>query len=63
MGSRVQAPASEGVGYHFPERKSDCSGGRPSWFPFQIAVCDVDEEAPDPLPTERHRRIPDWPED
>lgn len=28
-----------------PERESDCSGERPSWYPFQIevAACDEDE--------------------
>jgi hypothetical protein len=46
--TRVQAPADAGVGLEIPEREADCSGVRPSWYPFQINVCDVD--APDPAP-------------
>lgn len=57
---RVMAPASEGAGVDFPERESDCSGQRPSWFPFQINVCDVDEDI---VPfTERQLRIPAAPD-
>lgn len=58
MTDRVQAPASEGVGMEFPERQADC-GGRPSWYPFQVNVCDVDDPELDPLPTDRHRELPE----
>lgn len=51
MGNR-----DEGIGLDIPERKSDCSGRRPSWYPFQINVCD--EDAPDPVPlTDRHLSV------
>jgi hypothetical protein len=53
----VQMPRSVGVGLVIPPRRSDCSGVRPSWYPFQMNVCDVD--APDPLPlTGRQLTIP-----
>lgn len=55
---RVQAHKSEGVGLAFPTREADCSGRRPSWYPFQINVCDEDAPTEDPLPTERHRTLP-----
>lgn len=52
-------PKSAGIGLDIPERKSDCSGVRPSWYPFQANVCD--EDAPDPEPlTERQKRIPGY---
>lgn len=44
----VQSPRRAGVGLEIPERKADCSGVRPSWYPFVVNVCDVD--APDPEP-------------
>jgi hypothetical protein len=51
------APRWAGAGLHIPERKSDCTGVRPSWYPFVFNVCDQD--APDPVPwTARHFRIP-----
>ena len=54
----VQAPRSAGIGLEIPERKADCSGVRPSWFPFQVNVCDCDD-APDPEPlTGRQLRVP-----
>lgn len=56
-----QEPADRGVGLEIPDRESDCTGKRPSWYPFQINVCDDDAEDFDPLPTERHRTIPDAP--
>lgn len=57
MSNRVQASKSEGVGIVFPERKSDCSGQRPSWYSFQISVCD--DDGPDPVGlTEREQSIP-----
>lgn len=57
----VQAPRSAGIGLHIPERKADCSGVRPSWYPFQINVCDCCD-APDPEPlTDREMRLPPAP--
>lgn len=41
-------PRWVGIGLEIPERRADCSGQRPSWYPFQMNVCDVD--APDPEP-------------
>lgn len=56
MGDRVSALATEGVGMTFPERRSDPSGKRPSWYPFQVNV--GDEDAPDPIPlTPRQKSI------
>jgi len=55
----VQAPASAGIGLHIPERKSDCSGVRPSWYPFQVNVCDQDAPDPEPL-TPREKRVPGY---
>lgn len=46
---RIQAPKWAGVGIEIPPRQADCSGVRPSWYPFQINVCDCDD-APDPEP-------------
>lgn len=45
----VQLPRSAGVGLEIPERQADCSGVRPSWYPFQMNVCDCCD-APDPEP-------------
>jgi hypothetical protein len=54
----VHAPRSAGVGLYIPPRQADCSGVRPSWFPFQVNVCDCDD-APDPEPwTARHYQLP-----
>lgn len=61
MAKRIQAPADEGAGIAFPRRLSDCTGKRPSWYPFQINVCDQDEPDIDPLPTDRHRELPPAP--
>jgi hypothetical protein len=41
------APQSASAGIPIPPRRSDCSGVRPSWFPFQINVCDEYEDDPD----------------
>jgi hypothetical protein len=38
----VQAPLNRGVGLHIKPRRSDCSGVRPSWYPFAFNVCDCD---------------------
>jgi hypothetical protein len=54
---RVQAPKGLGAGIEFPPREADCSGVRPSWYPFQINVCDIDTPDPEPfLP--RELRLP-----
>jgi hypothetical protein len=45
----VQAPRWAGVGLDIPERKADCSGVRPSWFPFAVNVCECCD-TPDPEP-------------
>lgn len=58
--TRVQAPASAGIGLRIPPRRSDCSGVRPSWYPFQMNVCDVDAPDPEPL-TGRELRVPYMP--
>lgn len=48
--------SGRGVGLRIPPRLADCSGRRPSWYPFQVNVCEVD--APDPLAlTRRHQSI------
>jgi hypothetical protein len=52
----TQLPRSAGIGLRIPERQSDCSGVRPSWYPFQMNVCDQD--APDPVPlTDRQMNV------
>ena len=57
----VQMPRWAGVGLEIPERRSDCSGERPSWFPFANNVCDCDD-APDPEPLEgRQLTVPPAP--
>lgn len=56
MESEVQSARTKG--YYIPPREADCSGARPSWYPFQINVCD--EDAPDPPElTARHLTIGD----
>lgn len=56
--SRVQAPKGAGIGLRIPEREADCTGQRPSWYPFQVNVCDCDD-VPDPQPfTSRMLRLP-----
>lgn len=57
MGEGLEQPA-DGRRVFIPVRESDCSGTRPSWYPFQINVCDDDD--PDPLPLQpRNLTIPD----
>lgn len=58
--------SNRGAGLRFPPRSSDCTGRHPSWFPFSVNVCDLDD--PDPVPyTSRHfsigaaKPIPWWP--
>jgi hypothetical protein len=48
---RVSAPLGEGAGIAMPKRESDCSGQRPSWFPFGVNVeaCDLDNADPVPF--------------
>jgi len=58
MGNRVSASASEGIGLSIPERRSDCTGQHPSWYPFQNQVDACEGDAPDPVPlTARHLSI------
>ncbi len=52
--------SSEKAGIRIPPRLPDCSGVRPSWYPFQNNVCDVDAPDPDEL-SGRQLKIPDWP--
>lgn len=33
-------PADRGIGLEIPPRKADCTGVRPSWYPFVRNVCD-----------------------
>lgn len=50
-----------GVGLVIPERRSDCTGQRPSWYPFQIQVDLCEGDSPDPPElSDRHFRIPGW---
>lgn len=56
----LQLPKWVGIGLHIPERKSDCSGVRPSWVPFVYNVCDQDAPDPEPL-TAREMRVPPAP--
>jgi hypothetical protein len=53
----VQAPLNRGVGLHIKPRRSDCSGVRPSWYPFAFNVCDCDGPAPEAW-TERMLSVP-----
>lgn len=49
-GTRVAAPADEGVGMEFPAREADYTGERPSWYPFQVNVGDHVEDVDPPEP-------------
>lgn len=49
------APRSAGVGLRIPPRMSDCSGARPSWYPFQMNVCDAELDPEDRDLTGRER--------
>ena len=55
---RVQADPREGVGYHIPEK--DFAHADPDWFQTgkDEDINDPDGPFIDPLPTERHRRVP-----
>jgi hypothetical protein len=56
---RVQAPRDEGAGYRIPRR--DPAHAHPQWFELGTDedYNDPDDAFVDPLPTERHRRVPD----
>jgi hypothetical protein len=58
MTDRISAPRSEGVGLTFPERNP--AHAHPEWFQRDLdePIEDPDVESDDPLPTERHRRVP-----
>lgn len=59
-GEEQSVQSAQTVGLYIPPRESDCSGVRPSWYPFQINVCDEDCDEPDPLDfTARHLAIPE----
>lgn len=49
-------PEHRGIGLVLPVRMSDCSGARPSWWPFENNVCNVDAAEPVAL-TARERSI------
>lgn len=51
------APVDAGVGLEIPEREGDCSGVRPSWYPFVYNVCDWEFDPVDPPLTSRHTTI------
>lgn len=54
---RISAPASEGIGLKIPERDPDHAD--PEWFQRDLDELESnDDEGPDPLPTDRHKRIP-----
>lgn len=56
---RVQAPYGEGAGYRIPPR--DPAHENPEWFQLGTDEDLNDPDGPfvDPLPTERHRQIPE----
>lgn len=56
--ARVSAPRSEGIGLKLPERNP--AHEDPQWYECDLdeAIEDPDVEPDDPLPTERHRRVP-----
>jgi hypothetical protein len=59
MADRISAPRSEGIGLTLPERK--LSHADPEWYQRDLdePIEDPDAEPIDPLPTQRHRQIPD----
>jgi hypothetical protein len=56
---RVMAWRWEGAGYVIPERNP--AHADPNWFQLDLddPIEDPDEPWLDPLPTQRHRQIPD----
>lgn len=55
--SESEVQSAKTVGYDIPPRRADCTGRRPSWYPFQINVCDQDDPDP-PALTARHLTLP-----
>lgn len=61
MPDRVQASKSEGIGLEIPERNPDHAD--PEWFQRDLDDLESnDDDGLDPLPTARHRQLPDPPE-
>lgn len=56
---RVQAPRSEGIGLKLPERHPGHE--HVQWYELDLddEFDDPDVESLDPLPTERHRQVPE----
>lgn len=56
---RVQAPLNEGVGLVLPGRNP--AHADPEWYQRDLddEIEDPDMPAFDPLPTERHRKVPE----
>ena len=56
---RVSAPRSEGAGYKIPPRNP--AHADPQWYECDLddEFEDPDVEPDDPLPTERHRTVPE----
>lgn len=59
MGDRIIARRDEGVGIRFCDR--DPAHSDPRWYELDTddAIEDPDEPWSDPLPTARHREVPD----
>lgn len=57
---RVQAPLGEGAGYRVPKSRNPAHE-HPQWYELDLddEFEDPDVPALDPLPTERHRRVPE----
>lgn len=55
---RVQAPLNEGAGFVIPARNP--AHADPQWYELDLddEFEDPDVSVPDPLPTDRHRRVP-----
>lgn len=49
--------SAQRAGVPIPPRESDCSGGRPAWYPFQANVCDWESDPVDRDLTARERSI------
>lgn len=59
LNERVSAPAGEGVGMRFSFERNPAHED-PQWYELDLDddIEDPDEPFIDPLPTERHRRVP-----
>jgi hypothetical protein len=57
--TKVQFDKSEGIGLKLPERKPEQEN--PQWYELDLddEFDDPDTEPHDPLPTERHRTVPE----